>query len=213
MPYDLLIFDLDGTLSDPKEGIVRSTNYALAAFGYPALSPEFVDIFIGPPLDDAFRQITGLEDADRLAVLITKYREDYGRRGYAANTLYPGIVPVLKRLAQRGTRLAVCTSKRVDFAEAILQLHRIRDYFEFVDGGDVGIRKWQQLQALLESGVITENSVMIGDRDVDLVAAHHNGLDSAGVLWGYGSRRELLAQKPTHLLDEPTQLVELVGRW
>jgi len=210
MPYEVLIFDLDGTLSDPKEGIVLSTNYALAAYGYPALSPEAVEVFIGPPLDDAFRQITGLADADRLAALITKYREDYAHRGYAANTLYPGIAAALEMFTGQGIRLAVCTSKRVDFAEAILQLHGIRDYFEFVDGGDVGIRKWQQLQTLLESGILPENSVMIGDRDIDLVAAHHNGLDSAGVLWGYGSRRELLAQNPTHLLDEPAQLVELV---
>ena len=212
MPYDMLIFDLDGTLSDPKEGIVHSTNYALAAFGYTVLSPEEVEVFIGPPLDDAFRQITGLADADRLAELIKKYREDYALRGYAANTLYPGIDAVLETLKQKSLRLAVCTSKRVDFAEAILELHRIRGYFEFVDGGDVGIRKWQQLQALLESGVVPENSVMIGDRDVDLVAAHRNGLDSAGVLWGYGSRQELLAQNPTHILDEPMQLVELAGR-
>lgn len=210
MPYDMFIFDLDGTLSDPKEGIVHSTNYALAAYGYEALSPEAVEVFIGPPLDDAFRQITGLDDADRLAALITKYREDYARRGYAANSLYPGIASVLETLAREGIRLSVCTSKRVDFAEAILKLHRIWDYFDFVDGGDVGIRKWQQLQALLGSGILPENSVMIGDRDIDLVAAHQNGLDSAGVLWGYGSREELLAQNPTHLLDEPAQLVELV---
>jgi len=212
MPYDMLIFDLDGTLSDPKEGIVHSTNYALAAFGYQALSPEAVEVFIGPPLDEAFRQITGLADADRLAALITKYREDYAHRGYAANNLYPGIATALETLKRKAVRMAVCTSKRVDFAEAILQLHRIRDYFEFVDGGDVGIRKWQQLQALLESGMVPENSVMIGDRDVDLVAARHNGLDSAGVLWGYGSRTELIAHDPTCLLNEPGQLVELTAR-
>lgn len=211
MSYELLIFDLDGTLSDPKEGIVHSTNYALAAYGYPALSPDAIEVFIGPPLDDAFRHITGLEDAERLAALITKYREDYALRGYAANTLYPGIAAVLERLKQNGVQMAVCTSKRVDFAEAILQLHRIRGYFAFVDGGDVGIRKWQQLQALLESGIVPENSVMIGDRDVDLVAARHNSLDSAGVLWGYGSRAELMAQNPTHLLNEPGQLVELAA--
>ena len=211
MPYDMLIFDLDGTLSDPKEGIVQATNYALAAYGYPVLSPAAVEIFIGPPLDDAFRQITGLEDAERIAALIATYREDYARRGYAANTLYPGIAQVLAKLQRLGVPMAVCTSKRVDFAKAILQLHRIRHFFEFVDGGDVGMRKWQQLQALLESGIVPQNSVMIGDRDVDLVAAQHNGLDSAGVLWGYGSRAELQAYNPTHLMDEPEQLVELAA--
>ena len=106
-------------------------------------------------------------------------------------------------------KLAVCTSKRVDFADAILKLHRIHHYFEFVSGGDVGIPKWRQLQALLENPAISGKAVMIGDRNVDLVAARRNGLDSAGVLWGYGSRQELMGENPTHLFREPGELVVL----
>jgi phosphoglycolate phosphatase len=209
MTYAVLVFDLDGTLSDPKEGIVYATNYALTALGYDPVREDDVDKFIGPPLDDAFREITGLGNNDEISALIATYREAYAHRGYALNAMYPGIPDVLATLSECVARLAVCTSKRVDFAESILKLHGIRHYFEFVDGGDVGIQKWQQLQALLAKGTLTKNAIMIGDRYVDLTAAHRNGLASAGVLWGYGSLQELQRENPTHLLTRPQQLLEL----
>lgn len=211
MAYEYLVFDLDGTLSDPKEGILHATNYALAAHGYAPVLPDAVDAYIGPPLDFAFQQITGSGDEAHIGTLIAKYREAYARTGYAENTLYPGIDSLLETLSQAEVKLAVCTSKRVDFAESILKLHRIRHYFTFVDGGDVGIPKYRQLHKLIKIGVLSEKAVMIGDRDVDLVAAHRNGLASAGVLWGYGSRQELNRENPKHLFEEPGQLVELAA--
>lgn len=211
MNYEFLVFDLDGTLSDPKEGILHSTNSALSEFGYAPIPAEAVDTYIGPPLDFAFRQITGAEDDDHIRALISRYRETYARTGYAENTLYSGIAALLETLSKRSVKLGVCTSKRVDFAESILSLHRIRRYFEFVDGGDVGISKEQQLQRLLAKRVLSENAVMIGDRDVDMVSARSNGLASAGVLWGYGSRQELMQENPTYLFEKPGQLIELAG--
>jgi phosphoglycolate phosphatase len=209
MLYDFLVFDLDGTLSDPKEGILHSTNDALSGFGYAPIPADAVDAYIGPPLDFAFRQITGSEDEDHIRALITRYRQAYARTGYAENTLYPGIASLLEILSQKNVKLVVCTSKRVDFAESILTLHRIRQHFSFVDGGDVGLPKWRQLQSLLENRVLSKKAVMIGDRDVDLLAARRNGLTSAGVLWGYGSRQELTRENPDYLFDKPGQLVEL----
>lgn len=209
MSYEFLVFDLDGTLSDPKEGILHATNYALAAYGYAPVPPDTVEVYIGPPLDFAFKQITGSEDEAHIAALIVKYREAYARTGYAENTLYPGIASVLETLSQAKVKLAVCTSKRVDFAVLILKLHRIRHHFTFVDGGDVGIPKYRQLHELIKKGVLSEKAVMIGDRDVDLVAARRNGLASAGVLWGYGSRQELTRENPTYLFEKPSQLIEL----
>ncbi len=211
MVYEFLVFDLDGTLSDPKEGILHSTNYALAAYGYDPVHPDAVDAYIGPPLDFAFKQITGSKDEEHVGALIARYREAYARTGYAENTLYPGIASLLETLSQVNVKLAVCTSKRVDFAESILKLHRIRHHFTFVDGGDVGIPKYRQLHKLIEKGVLSEKAVMIGDRDIDLVAARRNGLASAGVLWGYGSRQELTRENPTHLFGEPGRLVELAA--
>ena len=212
MAYDYLVFDLDGTISDPKEGIVRSTNYALAEYGYEPIDAAGVGIYIGPPLDFAFRQITGSDNDAHIQVLIARYREQYARAGYSENTLYPDMLPLFEALSKRDVKLAVCTSKRVDFAESILSMFGIRRYFEFVDGGDVGIAKWQQLQALLENHILPEKSVMIGDRNIDLIAARQNGLASAGVLWGYGSEHELVKENPTHLFQEPGQLIELAPR-
>ncbi|MCP3953361.1 MAG: HAD hydrolase-like protein [Desulfobacterales bacterium] len=94
----------------------------------------------------------------------------------------------------------------------MLELHGIRHHFEFVDGGDVGIHKWQQLQALRDKRSLSQKTIMIGDRDVDLIAAHRNGLASAGVLWGYGSRTELASENPKYLFEAPAQLVELAPR-
>ena len=209
MHYDYLVFDLDGTLSDPKAGFVNSANTALSEFGYPPIEDAAADACIGPPLDSIFRRLTGSADAAHLSALIHTYREAYARTGYAENSLYPGVAGLLDTLSTKDVGLAVCTSKRVDFAESILDLHRIRHYFAFVDGADVGLPKWKQLQVLLEKRTLSRRSVMIGDRDVDLIAAHRNGLDSAGVLWGYGSRRELMRENPTYLFETPGQLVEL----
>lgn len=211
MSDKFLVFDLDGTLSDPKDGILHSTNYALSGFGYAPIQADAVDAYIGPPLDFAFKQITGSKDDDHIWALINRYSEAYARKGYAENTLYPGIASLLETLSHKNVKLAVCTSKRLDFAESILEMHRIRHHFTFVDGGDVGIPKWRQLRELLSKQAIPESSIMIGDRDVDLIAAHRNALASAGVLWGYGSRAELLQEKPTHLFEEPGQLVELAA--
>ena len=211
MAYEFLVFDLDGTLSDPKEGILHATNYALAAHGYDPVPPDAVEAYIGPPLDFAFQQITGSEDEFHIGALIVKYREFYARTGYAENTLYPGITSLLETLSQAKAKLAVCTSKRVDFAESILKLHRIRHHFTFVDGGDVGIPKYRQLHELIKKGILSEKAVMIGDRDLDLMAARRNSLASAGVLWGYGSRQELTRENPAHLFEEPGQLVELAA--
>ncbi len=212
MVYEFIVFDLDGTLSDPKAGILQSTNYALSGFGYPPIPADEVGAYIGPPLDFAFQQITGSVEDDHIQALITRYREAYARKGYAENTLYPGIASLLETLSAKPVKLAVCTSKRVDFAESILALHGIRQHFEFVDGGDVGIHKWQQLQALRDKRILSPKTVMIGDRNIDLIAAHRNDLASAGVLWGYGSRAELVNENPTHLFKAPAQLVELAPR-
>jgi len=210
--YEYLIFDLDGTISDPKEGIVKSLNHALAANGYKTKEPQEIEKYIGPPLDYAFEKLTNIKNRNEIGKLVKSYRERYAEVGYSENVLYKGMVPVLESLARnRSVIIGVCTSKRKDFAEKILELFHIRHLFKFVDGGDIGIQKWQQIEGLLGDGFISKNSVMIGDRSVDLVAAHKNGISSAGVLWGYGSRSELSTEKPMHIFSTPQQLVELVA--
>lgn len=210
-PYDLVLFDLDGTLSDPLVGIGRSINYALSHYGYEPLELSQPAVHIGPPLDEAFKQITGIQAQAELSALVAKYRERYADVGYAENVLYPGIREALSSLGATGIPLGVCTSKRVDFAEQILEMFGLRAHFRFVDGGEIGVHKWQQVEGLLSRGEISLSSVMVGDRAVDLIAAHRNGLHAAGVLWGHGSRAELESERPSHLFSCAAELVLLVG--
>jgi phosphoglycolate phosphatase len=207
-----LIFDLDGTLSDPAVGIGRSLNYALDAFGYRTLSPQEVSWYVGPPLDRAFREIVPDASADTVLALVAKYRERYRDVGYAENTLYPGIADALARLSSDGVDMGVCTSKRRDFAEKILERFGLRPHFAFVDGGDVGVGKGDQLRALLEQGTVRPTSTMIGDRAVDIEAARANGLGAVGVLWGHGTKAELLGAGPDRLLESPMELAGLHRR-
>jgi phosphoglycolate phosphatase len=204
--HDFVLFDLDGTLSDPLVGIARSINHALAHFGFAALETSEVAAYVGPPLDESFRAITGIAEADRLHGLVEKYRERYADVGYAENVLYPGIADALSTLHDAAVPMAVCTAKRQDFAERILEMFGLRDCFRFVDGGDLGVAKWQQIERLRERRVVGDASVMVGDRSLDMIAAHRNGLSAAGVLWGHGSREELERERPRYLLRSPAEL-------
>jgi len=209
---DLLLFDLDGTLSDPLLGFMRSMNHALTHFGYAPLETADCSAYIGPPLDGSFRKITGITDPVRLQELIAKYRERYAEVGYSENTLYPGIAQALEAIAATEVRLGVCTTKRKDFAERILEMFGLRHHFAFVSGADIGIEKWQQIESLRARGLASASSIMIGDRAVDLTAARRNGLFAAGVLWGHGSRAELENERPDYLLASPGELPGLLRR-
>jgi phosphoglycolate phosphatase len=206
---DYILFDLDGTLSDPTLGFCRSINYALEHFGYPTRTPEELTRYIGPPLDESLRALTGSTSEAHIDELVKRYRERYADVGYAENLLYPGIPEALRRLDDAGLALGLCTSKRVDFAEQILTLFGLREHFRVVSGGDVGIPKHVQLRSLMVAGTVGGASVMVGDRAVDIHAARENRLRGIGVLWGHGSRDELTAAGPHVLLEAPAELASL----
>ena len=201
--FDLILFDLDGTISDPITGIARSINYALKALGFEEVSEGRIAKFIGIPLDETFAALCESESGELVNQLVLKYRERFSTLGYSENVLYPGVGKVLADLYARKVHLAICTSKRADYAWKILRMFQLDSLFRFVDGGDVGIRKEQQIARMLADRKITRNTMMIGDRSVDLAAAHASGLASAGVLWGYGSREELERENPSHLFRAP----------
>ena len=210
MAAPVIVFDLDGTISDPLIGFARSINHALALQGLPERAPQELARFIGPPLYESAVELTGSADPTRHNRLIADYRRRYGEQGYAENTLYQGMPEALAALRGAGWTLGLCTSKRADFAEKILGLFGLRDLFAFVSGGDIGVHKWQQLEALRSAAAVDETSVMVGDRDVDITSAHRNGLHACGVLWGFGSRAELAAERPRHLAGAPSELVTLL---
>jgi len=204
--HDLILFDLDGTLSDPMEGFGNSFNYALHEFGYPPLERDALARFVGPPIDHAFREVTGKSGEAEVLAMVAKYRERYAETGYAENVVYPGVPEALQALGDAGVPMAVCTSKRRDFAVRILTMFGLIHHFRFVDGGDVGMHKGQQIAALLSQGKASRSSIMVGDRAADMLAAHRNGLPAAGVLWGYGSEAELANESPRHLFASPGEL-------
>lgn len=210
--HPTLVFDLDGTLSDPKDGIVRSLNHALITHGYADRPEDELARYIGPPLDRAFAELTGTDEPEHIRALVTAYRERYSDVGYAENRLYEGIGDALRQFRMcPGVRLGVCSSKRVDFVEQILELFGLRDLFDFVSGGEVGTEKWQQFERLKQEVDLEPDTVMIGDRSFDLIAAHRNGMQSAGVLWGYGSAEELERESPRYLVPRVSVLVGMLG--
>lgn len=212
-PGVFFVFDLDGTISDPAEGIGKCINYALSAFGYPFIAQADVSQYIGPPLDTSFAQIIGRSDNIHIAELVAAYRERYAEIGYAENVLYPGISHALESLSAAQIPMGICTSKRGDFAERILERFELRRHFQFVSGGDIGIHKWQQLAALLKNHTIAPHPTMIGDRAVDVSAAKANGMRSVGVLWGHGSLEELTAANPDLMLSSTNELAGLATRY
>ena len=208
MQFDTLIFDLDGTLSDPKPGVVNSMNYALTSFGYPPRKESEIAKHIGPPLEKTISLLTDNTDEKHIDELIAKYRERYFEIGYKENSLYPEIHAMLEILKAKKHRMGICTSKHKTIAERIVQRFKIDIFFEFVDGPTRKASKKSQLKKLLEAKIITKQSMMIGDRAVDLVAARSNSLASAGVLWGYGNQIELSKEKPKFLFKTPIELAQ-----
>lgn len=204
-----LIFDLDGTISDPSLGIERCINHALEAHDFSEVPKERVVAEIGPPLDETFQKFCPEADQAVISSLVAKYRERYAEEGYSENQIYPGVVKSLETLSSNGIRMGICTSKRKDFAEKILHLFKVLPHFRFVNGGDVGIKKQEQLAGLLKSKEIDRSAVMIGDREVDITSAKANGLRSIGVLWGFGDFAELSRAGADVILSGTNELERL----
>ena len=201
-----LLFDLDGTISDPLDGIAHCLNFALESFGYQTHPRSELCKYIGPPLDLTFIKLVNNDDQALIVKLVTKYRERFSAIGYTENFLYPHIKDVIHTLQKQSIPMAICTSKPEHFARKILEHFQLIEPFQFISGGDVGIEKWQQIVELKKHNFVDERTIMIGDRNVDIAAAKHSGLKSAGVLWGYGSMEELSVENPDYLLHNVTDL-------
>ena len=214
MNKDYIFFDLDGTLTDPKEGITRSVQYSLLAFGIQADTADLV-AFIGPPLRDSYKKYYSFTDIDA-EIAVAKYREYYNERGIYENSVYDGISGMLKELLERGKKLIVATSKPTVYAERILKYFDIDKYFLFVAGSELDGRRSDKelvLRYAIENigDCDLEKSVMIGDREHDVIGAKKIGMDSIGVLYGYGGYEELLKAGATYIADSVKGLWELLG--
>lgn len=205
------IFDLDGTLTDSKPGMVRCLRSALNAAG--VFSEGNLDWFIGPPIEFSMAKLmpeSGLEERE---AVVRAYRELYDISGWSENALYPGIAAVLAELQAQGMRLFVCTSKREKFALRVLQAFGIDGCFEaiYADRGDRPHSKSDLLRELIHArNLYSSRSVMIGDRRFDIEAAHENGLHAVAVTYGYGTLEELKACAPEAIVERPSEILDAV---
>ncbi|MBB6452720.1 phosphoglycolate phosphatase [Salirhabdus euzebyi] len=202
--YSVVLFDLDGTLSDPKIGITKSVQYALSKMGIEEKSLEKLESFIGPPLHESFASIYGFRstEVDRA---IKYYRERFKEKGMYENTLYAGIENLLKSLKEMDYTLAVATSKPTIFSEQILEYFKIKSHFDLIVGSNLDgthSAKTEIIQYLLEHFQIIPPSefIMIGDRKHDIIGATNTNIHSIGVTYGYGSTEELTEAHPTYLV-------------
>ena len=209
--FSTLVFDLDGTLTDPALGVVRCMNYALTSFDYSPLPDHQISKHIGPPLEDTLALLSGSDDRAHIDALAAAYRERYREFGFKENTVYDGVVDMLQTLQRAGRRMIVCTSKLEINAIRVLREFQLLDYFELVNGALEPGPKSKQLASLISKGIIDQDALMIGDRHVDLRAANAIGLSAAGVLWGYGSVQELQEESPVLLFGSPQELAERLG--
>ena len=201
-----LYFDLDGTLTDPFDGITRSILYALDAFDAPHPDHDRLRECIGPPLQVTFAELLDSERAPRALEL---YRERFADVGWCENVAYDGIHDTLAALSKAGYVLFVATTKPHVFAKKIVEHFGLAEYFEAVYGSELDgtrIDKTELLAWALPQHPDRSSAAMIGDRKHDMIGATNNRMDAIGVTWGYGSADELTASGATRLVDSPDEL-------
>jgi phosphoglycolate phosphatase len=211
-----LLFDLDGTLTDPREGITRSYVHALEALGVRAPPLAALERYIGPPTREVLADLLQTHDRERIELGVTLYRERFSSVGLFENAPYAGIGAVLAGLRERGFALWVCTSKPEVYAVQILEHFELAQYFKHIYGCELdGTRahKHELLAYLLEREAIApDRAVMIGDRLHDVRAAQLNALRSIGVLYGFGTEAELMAAGATELCADVAGLPAAIDR-
>ena len=216
MRYSVCLFDLDGTLTEPKIGITKSFQYALAAFG---IHEELENLtkYIGPPLRDVFMNSYGFSASDAESV-VSKYREYFSVFGLLENTVYTGIPELLEQLKDAGAVMAVATSKVIPYAIRILELFQLDGYFSFVSGDEMDGSltkngKGEIIRIALDALDPARKlpSVIIGDRKHDITGGREAGIDSIGVTWGYGSVGELKDAGATRIAETTNDLFRIIA--
>jgi phosphoglycolate phosphatase len=209
-----ILFDLDGTLTDPGLGIINCFQYALGRLGHTCPASEELTRYIGPPIRPAFGEILQSEDARLIEEAITIYRERFATVGLYENRVYDGVPEMLMGLRSAGIRLSVATSKPQVYAVEVLRHFSLDSYFDDVQGNELGGRLDDKAELVRElmvrSGLKAELSLMVGDRLYDVRAARENGLRSVGVTYGYGSEEELREAGANHVVSSPAAVEDLI---
>jgi phosphoglycolate phosphatase len=213
MSYKNILFDLDGTLTDPYEGITNSAKYALGKFNISEEAAGDLSRFIGPPLEMSFREFYHFDEEDTKKA-VAFYREYYALKGMYENKLYDGMETVLQSVKRRGLHCFTATSKLDKFARLVLQHFNIDHYFDGIVGSNIdGTRseKGDIIKHLLEEYHLKkEETVMIGDTKYDTSGAKKNGIDTLAVTYGYGSVEELKKTEPTYMCDTVMGILDII---
>ena len=210
--FDTLLFDLDGTLTDSTEGILKCLINAVEKMGFEV--PEDTNKFLGPPIRQSVAEFIGMNE-EQIDEAVRIFRERYSTVGLFENRVYDGIPEMLERLKKAGKRLMVATSKPEVYAVRILERFGIAPYFEIVGGAELdGSRdyKHEVIEYVLAKADITDRSrvLMIGDRRQDVLGAHKTGLKCMGILWGYGSAEELDEAGADFIADTPKNTADML---
>lgn len=200
-----VVFDFDGTLCDTGVGVKKSAKYALDAFGIKAPEWEELDFFIGPPLLVTFQERfnQSVTDAEKL---VKKYRERYTNIGLYESEFYNGIPQLIKDLKSQGFKLGIASSKPINYIEELLIKADLQTYFDYISAvsfnADCESKQSILERCLNELGVEPNDAIMVGDRFYDMDGARGAGVDSVGVLWGFGSKFELIESGATYVVDK-----------
>ena len=202
--YNHIIFDLDGTLTDPGVGITNSVMYALGKSGIQAKRSELYK-FIGPPLRESFRTYYGFDEtgAEQAVAL---YREYFTEKGIYENAIYPGITGLLESLKAAGKRLYIATSKPTEYSMRVVEHFKMTDCFDFISGSNMDgtLSDKSMLIEKILNRIDREEipvTVMVGDRKYDIEGAKSHALDSVAVAYGYGELKELEESRPTYIAE------------
>ena len=214
MNYKYILFDLDGTLTDPKLGITKSVAYALKSYGIQVDDLDSLLKFIGPPLQESFVKYYGFSE-EQGAEAVEKYREYFKPYGIYENKVYDGVENMLTELVKCGKKVILATSKPTVFANVILEYFHLDKYFTCAVGSELDgsrVKKGEVITEALRQAGVTDKSlaVMIGDREHDILGAKENGIDSIGVLYGYGDRAEHEAAGAGMIVESVEQLLQLL---
>ncbi len=212
--YKLIIFDLDGTLTDSAEGIINSVQYALTKLGIVEEDRYKLRAFIGPPLAESFQKYYALSNYQAWQA-VEYYREYFAINGMFENQVYDGITSLLNRLQKQGLLLAVATSKPGVYAKQILDHFNLLKFFSLVVGSNLDgtmTDKAQVISLVLDNfqHLAADEIIMVGDRMHDVEGARANGIDVAAVTYGYASEEEFLYYRPSYIVDTIHELEQLL---
>lgn len=212
MSYKVALFDLDGTLTDPKEGICKAVQFSLKKFGIIEEDIDKFEYFIGPPLKDSYEAF--LEE-EKIGDAILEFRKYYFDKGIYENKMYLGIDIMLDKLKKEGIKLGIATSKPEVMAYKVLDRFDLTQYFDFIRGADLEGKKVHKEYVIQEnldffSEYDKKDIVMIGDRKFDILGAKEKGLDSIGVTFGYAQEGEFEVYKPGYIVDRVEELTTII---